>query len=222
MIKLNINTRTHDAIFSAKVIDDTTIEIMCDNKTATIVIDDKLFEKTDDYITFSDTKLPYNPNIKVFKTGDDYIVNTFFDDVYTSANPDPALPHSQDTLVVRPDLSERKTEKKLEMINHFNRELETGWFHSDALGIDIDCRRTNTKNDLQNVQGLISNMTRKGKGTITYVGKTEIKQNVNKTQLTDLTAEMEDYALALYEKKWTLEAQVNVCTTIQELDNIKW
>jgi hypothetical protein len=79
-----------------------------------------------------------------------------------------------------------------------------------------------TKNDKQNVEGLISNMTRKGKSKINYVGYSEICPNVTKEMLTNLVGEMEDYVLGLYEKKWILQTQIENTSNIEEVKNIKW
>lgn len=108
------------------------------------------------------------------------------------------------------------------ILNTFENNLQNGHFISTILGIDVDCRRSITKNDKQNVEGLISNMTRNSKAFINYVGYTEIKQNVTIKQLQDLAYEMEDYVLGLYEKKWLKQDEINNASTIEEVINVNW
>jgi hypothetical protein len=110
--------------------------------------------------------------------------------------------------------------KKSEIINSFNNELSNGKFTSTALGIEVDCRRSNIKNDLQNVQGLISHMNRNSKSTVTYIGYSESVE-ATKSKLEILCNEMEDYVLGLYQKKWQLEQSIDTAT-MEELENIKW
>lgn len=115
-----------------------------------------------------------------------------------------------------------KLTKINEIITAFENELQNGHFISTILGIEVDCRRSITKNDKQNVEGLISNMTRNSKAFINYVGYTEIKQNVTINDLQILVAEMEDHVLGLYEKKWMKQSEIENTSTIEELNNINW
>jgi len=115
-----------------------------------------------------------------------------------------------------------KAEKTSLIVNGFANDLQKGHFMSTALGIEVDCRRDSLKNDLQNVQGLISYMTRYEAESVNYVGYSEIKQNVAKDNLITLCGEMEDYVMALYQKKWTMETILNSATTVEELEQINW
>jgi len=103
----------------------------------------------------------------------------------------------------------------------FNNELRNNKFFSTTLGIDVDCRRSNTKNDKQNVEGLISYMTRNSITEINYKGYTESKIT-NIQDLQKLVYEMEDYVLGLYQKKWTLENQVDNTELPDDLFKITW
>jgi hypothetical protein len=109
-----------------------------------------------------------------------------------------------------------------EIIFSFDSEIAAGHFASSALGIDVDCRRSGLKNDLQNVQGLISYMSRKSISSIEYVGYSETITGVTVSMLESLCAEMEDYVLALYQKKWSLEVMVAAAKTETELKAIAW
>jgi hypothetical protein len=115
-----------------------------------------------------------------------------------------------------------KSAKINEIISTFENELQTGHFMSMALDIEVDCRRSSSKNDKQNVEGLISNMSRNSKSTVDYVGYSEICPNVTQAQLTELVAEMEDHVLRLYEKKWVLQTQIENASTINKVKNINW
>ena len=118
-------------------------------------------------------------------------------------------------------LEEWKVIKYAEILTAFNKQLADGVFKSTALDINVDCRRNLTKNDLQNVQGLLSYMTRNSLTEISYVGYT---QTVPATlaQLTDLSYEMEDFVMGLYEKKHNLEDQTAAAKDTKELFNILW
>jgi len=115
-----------------------------------------------------------------------------------------------------------KLKKQRDISLSFENNFSNGYFLSSALGIEVDCRRAGMKNDLQNVQGLISYMSRNSIAKINYVGYTEIKANVTPAMLTALLAEMEDYALQMYEKKWGLLQRVDGCITKEELEGIVW
>ena len=99
--------------------------------------------------------------------------------------------------------------------------MSTGSFKSTALGIDVDCRRSDAKNDYQNVQGLLSRMDRESIDSITYVGVSE-SCTATKAQIQALIYEMEDHVAALYAKKWALEAQIEAATSAEELEQITW
>ena len=87
--------------------------------------------------------------------------------------------------------------------------------------IEVDCRRSGEKNDLQNVQGLISYLERNRETETIYVGYSESK-TVTIQMLKSLCTEMEDHVLALYHKKWQLEEQVKNTNDIELLKDIKW
>ena len=115
-----------------------------------------------------------------------------------------------------------KAKKTEEILGKFDINLLSGSFKSTAIGIDIDCRRSGSKNDLQNIQGLISNMTRNSITTIDYVGVSEIKSKVTIANLNKIILEMEDYTLGLYQKKWDLLSKITTSTTITQLNSITW
>ena len=119
------------------------------------------------------------------------------------------------------DLSTLKPAKALSISQSFTSEISTGSFKSTALGIDVDCRRSDTKNDNQNVTGLLSRMGRESIDSVTYIGVSE-SCTATKSQVQALLYEMEDHVAALYAKKWALEEQIEAATNAEELSKITW
>jgi hypothetical protein len=114
-----------------------------------------------------------------------------------------------------------KEKKKNDITKAFDDELSNGFYYSEILGINVDYRRGANKNDLQNVQSLISSMERNNISKTKYRGYDEHKEvTVNDLKL--LAAEMEDHGLALYQKKWTIRSNIDKVKTKEELDNIQW
>lgn len=114
-----------------------------------------------------------------------------------------------------------KEKKKNDITKAFDDELSDGFYYSEVLGINVDYRRGANKNDLQNVQSLISSMERNNISKTKYRGYDEHKEvTVNDLKL--LAAEMEDHGLALYQKKWLLRSNIDKVKTQEELDNIQW
>lgn len=111
-----------------------------------------------------------------------------------------------------------KESKYIEIQRAFDNAMYSGHFVSAAIGIEIDCRRSSNKNDLQNVEGLIALEA----NNIDYVGLAEIKSGVTLEQLKAMRIEMIQYAFALYRKKWMLESQLPALTTIEEIEALKW
>jgi hypothetical protein len=103
----------------------------------------------------------------------------------------------------------------------FDTAMETSHFMSTALGIEIDCRRSNTKNDLQNIQSLISKMERESWTSVEYVGYTETKV-ATKANLEAMVIEMEDFGLGLYQHKWTLWNTIQAATTLAQVEAVVW
>ena len=134
----------------------------------------------------------------------------------------------QNTLWDLAKLPQYKNDQIIVIDNSFNNNLSYGYFKSVTLNINVDCRRNETKNDLQNVQGLISYMTRNSIAQIDYVGYTHTSTGISehalatKEQLNNLSYEMEDFALPLYQRKWTLENMIKMATTIEDLLKITW
>ena len=123
-------------------------------------------------------------------------------------------------LTTEADLTEKERTNKLnEIVSSFNEQLSNGYFMSTALGIEVDCRRSGIKNDLQNVQGLVSFLERRGDTETHYVGYSgTVLATVD--QLKTLCTEMEDHVLRLYEQKWQLGGVVKLAETRYQIKNI--
>lgn len=180
-----------------------------------------------EYLLEDCMELEYNPVQSIKKDGDKVTVSVFYDNPYEYRE-EWVCPFEKKGKVVKAvptkdNNLEMAKEAQLPFITMgFDKELEEGHFLSSTLGIEVDCRRSDKKNDKQNVEGLISNMTRNSKATVNYVGYSEIKTGVTKTQLEELVAEMEDHVLGLYEKKWMKQSEIQSATTIQEVKSISW
>ena len=118
---------------------------------------------------------------------------------------------------------------KLQQVSRtFEDTIANGHFFSQSLQIEVDCRRSDVKNDLQNVENLITFLTSTNTQTIdVYRGytnpetnETQYAYNVTLEQLQQLKLEMIQYGLQLYNRKWQLEDLINNASTLSDLDNI--
>jgi hypothetical protein len=119
------------------------------------------------------------------------------------------------------DIDQLKDYKKNQIRQSFENQLSTGKIQSSILKIEIDARRNNTKNDLQNCHTLLSYMQRNNIENIIYVGVSN-NSSCTQKQLENLIIELEDYALSLYQKKWKLLEQINLATDEKEVNSINW
>ena len=119
------------------------------------------------------------------------------------------------------DIDALRVAKLREIVAAFDDAFTNGSFLSETLGIEVDCRRSGTKNDEQNVRGLISRMTREGIKTVEYKGKTE-SVTASLEQIQSVQYEMEDYATFIYAKKWAVEKAIADATTVEELQLVSW
>jgi hypothetical protein len=120
------------------------------------------------------------------------------------------------------DMNGIKAIKQKEINIMFNNASISGHFISQTIGIDIDCRRTGEKNDVQNVEGLIDIMIAYNKPTEYYKGISETKADVTVEQFQAIKLEMIAYGLALYQKKHEKENLINAATTFEEIKAITW
>lgn len=120
-----------------------------------------------------------------------------------------------------PTLEDLRLAKYAELSADFDNALANGEV-TTSLGFTMNCRRSATKNDLQNMETLLSSMQRKGLATTAVKDATGEMRTVTQANLQQIIAEMEDYGLALYQRKFSLEAQAKAATTEAELKVIVW
>lgn len=112
-------------------------------------------------------------------------------------------------------LDELKQSKIAELNDAFNSFFESGSFKS-SLGFIADCRRSSTKNDLQNIEGLIA----------TYVAPVDFKvtdgtrYRLDKADLEVLRIEIIQRGQIAYSRKWAIEDAINNSSSIEELEAI--
>jgi hypothetical protein len=180
----------------------------------------------DDYIIKDSLVLPYNPIMSIKKTGDVIEVVTFYDDPYDREGFILPFRREKKECCAKPtkdnDLAMAK-EYQSELIGEaFDNEFVNGYFRSDVLGIDVDYRRYDKKNDAQNVEYLIDFMKDNNIPSTTYKGYESQKATATIAQLEILLKEMKAHGVFLYNKKDQLRAQIKNATTIEEVKGVKW
>ena len=221
-IEIQTGFRTHDIDWNISIVG-TSIAVRIDQQTDSFDLSGSAEGENylDDALT-----IPYNPITRITRTGETVEVVVFYDDYYKE--PGFICPFKKESNSVLPvptkdnDLALAKSDAVERISKSFNDNLGNGFFDSTVLGIKVDCRRSGTKNDLQNVQGLISYMQRNSVDMTNYVGYNTIRAGVTVLDLSSLVNEMTDYALSLYQKKWNLLAQIDIATTIQGVKEVVW
>ena len=123
--------------------------------------------------------------------------------------------------VLTVDLSVAKTFKKQEMADKFDEEIASGSFESTTLGIEVDCRRSSTKNDYQNVEALLAVMKRDNISSVTYVGASNQTAPATQEQIQNLIYEMEYRTIELYNSKWAFKDAISKAQTLDDLKKIE-
>lgn len=115
-----------------------------------------------------------------------------------------------------------KKEKVKEIKNAFENEFVEGHFASTALGIEVDCRRSGTRNDLQNVNEMIDNYDYLPEKKKYFKGLSETTTfKLTLDQCKALKLEMFLLVANRYAKKDELLEQIENAT-IETIKNIKW
>lgn len=104
----------------------------------------------------------------------------------------------------------------------FDNEFVNGHFLSQSLGIEVDYRRYDKKNDKQNVEALIAYMVEENIPEVIYKGYESLKASATIAQLQTLVKEMNAHGIFLYNKKDTLIQQIKDTDVINDIDQIKW
>lgn len=114
-----------------------------------------------------------------------------------------------------PAIEDLRAFKAREIHDAFDSEInETGHITTSLDGFEVDARRR----DYQNVQGIIEYY----QVPITYKGYTSDRPNTNRDELKVIAAEIFQYGLYLYNKKWALEQAIEAAQSQEELDAISW
>ena len=92
---------------------------------------------------------------------------------------------------------------------------EKGSFDSVHAGIEIDARRR----DIQNITSLINFTSRNSVLEVEYKGVSELV-TISSDLLPSILAEMEDYGIGLYAKKFKLESDINLATSVDEIKGL--
>lgn len=116
-------------------------------------------------------------------------------------------------------LNKARENKKAQLKQAFESSLENGKFMSQVIGIEVDCRRGGTKNDIQNME--IIHKHALDSDTINFIGVTSQKP-ITKTQLGQLISEAEIYAYGIYQKKFAKDSALQKAATIQDIEAIVW
>ena len=178
-----------------------------------------------EYLLEDAVNLLYNPITFITVKNTEATINVFYDDPYEREGfvcPFKKVNSKIGAVQTKDNNLEMAKEFQLtEITSGFNKEFVSGHFPSTSIGIEVDFRRTDTKNDLQNLESVISYMERYNVSTTEYKGYTE-SVTVSLSQLKGLKAEMEDYGLELYNRKWLKESNIGNASTIAEVKSIEW
>jgi hypothetical protein len=93
---------------------------------------------------------------------------------------------------------------------------------SSGIQVQVDARRSNINNDLQNVEGLIEMMQLQNISEIQYKCYDNNKYTFTLQDMIALKYALMNYGLQLYAKKHMLEDMVKQATTKEELEQIVW
>jgi len=104
----------------------------------------------------------------------------------------------------------------------FEQEFISGKFTSVSIGIEVDCRREGTRNDLQNVTGMITDYDNLTEIEKYYKGTEETTSfPCSLQQLQDLELEMIRFAKTNYFKKREKQALISQ-STLETVRTITW
>lgn len=225
MIIINENRRSWELNHSVKAISETEIEIDIDGAKETFDLSG--FTEDEEYILFDSILLPYNPVQSIIKSENDFEINVFYDDPHTRDDfIDPFMRVSK-SISIRPTKDNNiylaRTYQRDLISESWNETFITGRFTSSVIGIEVDCRRFDTKNDYDMISGIIEDYDNLSSIEKHYKG-TEDTTNFECTlqQLIDLRKEMVQYVKSNLFRKRTLHAQIDSKNTISEVKEIVW
>lgn len=114
-------------------------------------------------------------------------------------------------------LDDAKKLKTSEIKQAFDKEFRDGKIES-SLGFMADCRRSDTKNDRENLQLRID----AGIFPINWKDAEGVDHPLTEAEAKKLSSEMGAEILNRFEKKWSLQKSIEDATSVSQLREIKW
>jgi len=114
-------------------------------------------------------------------------------------------------------LDDAKELKTSEIKHAFDKEFRDGKVES-SLGFVTDCRRSDTKNDRENLQLRID----AGIFPINWKDAEGIDHPLTEVEAKKLSSEMGAEVLKRFEKKWSLQKSIEDATNVSQLQEIRW
>lgn len=132
------------------------------------------------------------------------------------------LPNSRVTnKVLDISLNDFKLNKFQEISDSFKNEMMYGKTDT-GLGWEIDARRYDVHNDIENMELLYEEMAANNEGNTYVKGADNLLYSCTLEQVANLIILIRRKGLQNYQKKHMLELQIDAATTVEELINIKW
>jgi hypothetical protein len=123
-------------------------------------------------------------------------------------------------VTVPPSLAEAKTKKRREISTEFDTSLSSGRVQS-SLGFAIDARRSGTKNDADNLLGLLRFMKRNNVATVTITDADDVDHpGIDMGDVEILLEEITNHGVSLFEGKRLRVAALNAATTLAEVETV--
>ena len=181
--------------------------------------------------TFKDTVTgevwQFEDDVKVTNSNGTYSFETASGDALSNV-PATLQPYTIPTPTAAEILTTEKSNKLIEIKNAFINATKTSQCNL-SLGWAIDCRRSGEVNDIENMQTLLDLALLEGKADTDKIDAPGIKGADNTfhdatiAELRDtIIPEMKKYGLAQYQKKFTLESQIDAATTVADVQAVVW
>lgn len=225
MIIINENRRSWELNHSVKALSDTEIEIDIDGVKETFDLSGLTVDEN--YILFDSVLLPYNPVQSIIKSGNNFEINVFYDDPHTRDDFIDPFARNLKSIIVKPTkdnniILARSYQRDL-ISESWNETFKTGKFTSATIGIEVDCRRFDTKNDYDMISGMIEDYDDLDPDEKYYKGTEETTDfECTLEQLIALRKEMIQYVKSNLFRKRYLHALIDSKNTVSEVKEITW
>lgn len=123
------------------------------------------------------------------------------------------------TLKENPTLEEAK-KCKYKQLGEWHKSIFRNGYVKTSLGITVDARRVDEKNDLQNVQSLINRYNR-GHSVPHFRDYYNESHELDPAKLQVIADEIEDYHAEMFIKKHNWAVQITEAQTVEEVVNIQ-